>query len=482
MDAIIELNSDWLYYGNVRIANPDHVAIPGGVTAVTGPNGAGKTTLAAVLAHGRNFRTNNITMPRSEFTVRQVEFTDIHSLGSNRATYYQQRYEATMNDEIATVAEAIGSVASDGTFLSWSRRLGIDGILEKRINYLSSGELRKLLVARALTGHPGLLILDIPYIGLDAASRETLDAAIKELPRQGVSVMLLVCDAADIPDFTDTVIPVKDMRLMPAIKADRPVSQLREAMTQYFDYAIDLGRLPRPVIADNEPLTSIATLRDCRVDYNGVTVIDHIDWDIKEGENWALAGPNGSGKSTLLSLITADHPRCYSNDITVFGHRRGTGESIWDIKRRIGYVSPEMKLYFNTDTDVETVIAQGLNDTIGNYANLTPAQKQQGRQWLEMLHLDHLARRRFSSLSAGERQLVLVARAMIKQPRLLILDEPMHGLDYARKRAVKALINHFAARSAMPDSRYRTTLIYVTHYASEIPECVTHTKTLSRPK
>lgn len=480
MSTLIGLESDWLYYGNVRIANSGHIGIERGVTTVIGPNGAGKSTLASVLERGHNFRTNRLTFPSGDINVQTVEFADIHSLGSTAASYYQQRYEAAMNDEIPTVADALGPMISDPAFTAWAGCLGLYGIVEKRINYLSSGELRKLLIARALTSRPDLLILDNPYIGLDAESRGVMDDAIQKLPGAGVNVIMIVCDPADIPSYTDTVIPMTGMSILSPVKADRPIEHVRAAMTRYFDYAIDMNRLPRPLRYDNEPVDIIAGLHGCRVDYNGHVVIDSLDWTVRDGENWALAGPNGSGKSTLLSLITADHPRAYNNDITLFDRRRGSGESIWDIKRRIGYVSAEMRLYFNADVTVETVIARGFNDTAGNYSRPAPEHTSQARQWIGMLHMEDYADRRFSSLSAGERQLALIARALIKQPRLVILDEPMHGLDYARKRAVRALINHLAARAAVPGTRHPMTLIYVTHYADEIPECITRTKTLPR--
>ena len=196
-----------------------------------------------------------------------------------------------------------------------------------------------------------------------------------------------------------------------------------------------------------------------------------MSWTIRNGECWALFGPNGSGKSTLLSLVHADNPQGYSNDITLFDRRRGSGESIWDIKRRIGYISPEMHLYFNGGGDIKTIVAQGLNDTVGLFCQVKPQQMERAMQWLKMLHIEHLADRRFNTLSSGEQRMVLLARTFIKRPQLLILDEPLHGLDATRKRSIRAIINHLVARD-------KITLIYVTHYLPEVPECVTLTKSL----
>lgn len=478
---LLYLASDWLYYSNARIDNSLHATIPHGVTVVIGPNGAGKSMLADIIERGRNFRTNRITTPDSTpLSVKKVEFADIHSLRGITATgYYQQRYEATMNDEVPSVADIISRDYDLCAVNEWCQRLGLDDVMEKRINYLSSGELRKLLVATTLTSRPDLLILDNPYIGLDATSRRVLDSALAMLPGLGVNVMMLVCDPRDIPAFATAILPIVDMKLRELVEVNKPIETLRDSMMHLFDYAIDTSRLPRPLDIDNDTVDIIAKFDKCRVNYGATTIIDSIDWTIRDNERWALQGPNGSGKSTLLSLINADNPAGYRSNITLFDHRRGSGESIWDIKRRIGYVSPEMKLYFTGTGTAQTIIGQGLIDTVGSYVKLRPDQIALAGLWVKMLHLEHIADRPYNTLSAGERQMVLIARAMIKQPRLLILDEPMHGLDYGRKRAMRALINYFAARADLPGSHYPMALIYVTHHADELPECIDHTLNLS---
>ena len=210
------------------------------------------------------------------------------------------------------------------------------------------------------------------------------------------------------------------------------------------------------------------------MNYAGTVVLRDIDWTVNRGERWALAGPNGSGKSTLLSLVHADNPQVYSNEIYLFGRRRGSGESIWDVKRRIGYISPEMHLYFNGGSATVTeIVARGLMDTVGFFSRLSPWHIERARRWVELLHMEDIAERRFNTLSTGEQRLTLLARTFVKNPELLILDEPLHGLDFARKRAVRAIINSLTTRD-------NTTLIYVTHRLDELPECVTRTKTLAQ--
>lgn len=479
---LLHLASDWLYYSTTRLDNSIHVTIPQGVSVAIGPNGSGKSLLGEIIERGRNFRTNRILSAAGRpLIVRKVEFADIHSLRGIAATgYYQQRYEATMNDDVPVVADVIDSAYDIEAVMGWCGSLGLSDIRYKRINCLSSGELRKLLIAAALTARPDLLILDNPYIGLDEASRVILDDALASLPALGVSVLMLVCDPRDIPQFASVIIPVVDMTLREPVEVAGDIRSVRDSMMHLFDYAIDTSKLPRPLAVDDAEIGIIAQFDDCQVGYGPAVIIESVNWTIRDNERWALQGPNGSGKSTLLSLINADNPAGYRSNITLFDRRRGTGESIWDIKRRIGYVSPEMRLYFSGTGTAQTVIGQGLIDTVGSYVKLRPDQMAQAGLWIGMLHLEEIAGRPYNTLSAGERQMVLLARAMIKQPRLMILDEPMHGLDYGRKRAMRALINYFAARADLPGSRYPMSLIYVTHHRDELPECITNTMILRR--
>lgn len=480
MTPLVDIPAGRLYFGTAHLEAGAGCFIPRGVTAVVGPNGAGKSLLADIIERGRNFRTNRvIPTAADDFRVKKVEFSDIHSLrGINAAGYYQQRYEATMNDEVPRVREALAEAVMTPEFMAWCGRLGLGDALDKRINYLSSGELRKLLVASALSSDPTLLILDNPYIGLDIESRALLDEALGALKERGVSVLMLVSDPRDIPAYADAVIAVNEMQVKaPVAIGDTDIDTVRRAYKHLFDYAIDLERIPRPLVADNEPADTVVSFNGVRVSYGPVTILPSVTWTVRTGERWALSGPNGSGKSTLLSMVNADNPAAYSADITIFDRRRGSGESIWDIKKRIGYVSPEMRLYFSgTGTALETV-ARGLNDTVGSFTPLRPEQVAYAGLWMKLLHMEHLSDRQFNTLSSGERQLVLLGRALIKQPRLLILDEPMHGLDYGRKRSLRALINYMAARS---DAAGRPmSLIYVTHDPYDMPECVTHTFNLA---
>ena len=460
---LVELRSPFLKYTGVAIANPHRAVIPEGLTVVIGPNGSGKTSLAKIIERGWNFATNDIASPRGRLNVRYVEFSDIHSLAGFKAGYYQQRYESGMNGEVPTVREVMGDRLDHPSWRGFAERMKLRGYEHKPVNALSSGELRKMLIINQLLDTPDLLILDNPYIGLDVEGRRELDAAMERITASSAtSIMMLLCNVNEIPPFVTSIIPIKGLTLLPAVSYAE-----RESLDALFDYAVAPEEmLPLADDAADTPPDEgsvIVDMRHCRISYGSAVIIDDISWQIRMGEHWILTGPNGAGKSTLLSLIHADNPQGYSNDLSLFGRRRGSGESIWDIKRRIGYVSPEMHLYFNGGHSLGLhVVAQGLNDTVGQYKKLTPAQLDLAARWLDYLRIAHLADRPFRTMSAGEQRLLLIARTLIKTPPLLILDEPLHGLDQACKRAIRLTIDRL--------SRARLfSLIYVTHRIEEAP-------------
>ena len=236
----------------------------------------------------------------------------------------------------------------------------------------------------------------------------------------------------------------------------------------------EVKTLPQPLSsADTANYEKVVQLNNVNVSYFGHKILENVNWTIKRGEKWALLGPNGSGKSTLLSLICGDNPQSYANDITLFDCKRGSGESIWDIKHRIGYISPDLHTYYRDDIDCLSVAASGFFDTIG--LNHVPQREQLeiARKWLKAFHCEYLAERSFLKISYGEQRIVLLARVFVKQPQLVILDEPMHGVDVGKKRVVENIIEHYCKAADV-------TLIFVSHYAEEIPQCITQEKHLGK--
>ena len=467
----VSFDSPRLGYGNVVIQNPERVAVPSGICAVVGPNGAGKSTLGLVIEKGRYAYGNRLSFQRPDMKVKMLAFTDIHALTGIEVTRYDQRLEATVNDLVPTVSEILGAKAESERWQELCEAFTLHDIADKRINYLSSGELRKLLIINALLDLPDIIILDNPYIGLDARSRGELDNAIRGIAGSGVDIILLLCDLGDIPDYTTSVILLHDRTLSAPITDPKEIERLRSMAAP--DVTITAADLPAQKEGAAEEFEIAFAIEDGHVRYGSRSVLEGIDWTVRRGERWALTGPNGSGKSLLLSLVCADNPQAYANRITIFDRRRGSGESIWEIEDRIGYVCPEMQLYFRSSLPVVEIVAGGLRNSLSQFRKATPAELEEAAVWLRLLDIGHLADRNFAELSSGEQRLVLLARTFIKQPPLLILDEPLHGLDADRKERVRRLIDLLVDRNG-------SSLIFVTHYTREIPTTVTQTKVLEK--
>lgn len=470
-DYIIKFDNDRLGYGNVELRHPAGCGILPGITAVYGTNGSGKTTFGTILEKGRYAFGNRLTFIPGDLKVKMLAFTDIHSLSGMEVTYYHQRMEATMNDYVPTVEETMSKRNLSDGWKDRCEKLGLHNVGTKKINYLSSGELRKLLLAFSLEMNPDLLILDNPYIGLDSESREEFNQSLQALREEGMSVILLLSDSEEIPSFTDSVIELKNRSFGSPITDPGKIEELRHSErmeAEKLDFTLDM--IPLFNFNPTSHSTTFAIHKGV-ISYADRTIIKDLDWEIKAGECWSLQGRNGSGKSLLLSLICADNPQAYANDITLFDRKRGSGESIFEIKDNIGYVSPEMQLYFRSADPVLEIVVQGKRNSLNRYRPTTEGEREEALQWLRLLEIEHLAQHHFSNLSSGEQRLVLLARAFIKQPPLLVLDEPFHGLDRRRKTRLKKIIDALAERN-------KCSLIFVSHYKEEIPSCVSNNLTI----
>ena len=463
------------YIGGVTLQNPHGLSIlSGNIYAVVGRNGCGKTTLGKILENGWNFATNKIVGDKSSLKIRMVEFSDIHSLTGFTGAYYQQRFESMANDDVPTVKDLVGERVPVDMWTELCRQLNLADIMDKRVNYLSSGELRKFLIVNILTSEPDILIIDNPYIGLDSQSRVLFNAMLRSVSQRGTAVILLLCDPADIPPFVNFVVPMSVMGIDKtiAVDANSDGQAIADQCMRLFakSDSVDLPQIEMPDV----PKFNVAfSLSHCDVSYGNTVILHDVCWQVKAGEKWALCGENGSGKSTLLSLVCCDNPQGYCNDIVIFDRKRGTGESIWDVKRNISYISPEMHLYFNGGKRVIDVVASGVSDMRGLYAMPSAVQCEKAMEWMSVFGIDGLAQRRFSTLSSGEQRIALLARTLNKPAPLLIFDEPLHGLDVMNKRLVNDVINRVSSSS-------RVAMVYVTHYEAEIPATVTHRFVLRR--
>ena len=357
-------------------------------------------------------------------------------------------------------------------------RFGLDRLLDEYVISLSSGETRKLQLTTALLGLPRVLILDNPFLGLDAGTRAMLSTLLGDLAEQlSLSLVLLLSHPEQIPSFVTHVLPVEGGKVGEKI----PVAEFRSAPLpelSFSDMEARIGAIPHRDLSKvsfypSGPSPEIVRCDKVTIRYGSRMILDRLDWVVREGEHWAIRGENGSGKSTLLSLVCADNPQAYACRIALFGHPRGSGESIWEIKRHIGYVSPEMHRAYRENLPALHIVASGLFDTVGLCLHPNAEQLSLSREWMSIFGIEDLAERPYLRLSSGEQRLCLLARAFVKDPELLILDEPMHGLDPAHGRRALQIIETFVRRP-------HKTLLYVTHYDDELPPCIDHTLQLQR--
>lgn len=434
--------------------------------AVIGPNGSGKTILADLLQRRYALKEGEVRFGiegKTHEIVKSIAFKDIHTFADQKNTYYQQRWHATETDELPTVESLLGNT-SDVLFEELQSIFNIKEHLQKKIIHLSSGELRKFLIIRTLLSDPTLLILDNPFIGLDVESRSILMNMLEQLVKlKKLQVILLLSNPDDIPEMITHVLPVINRKCYNPVSSEL-FRQDNVLQGELFPIPDKQLQLPQANEASSHQIT--VCMEKVSVKYGSRTILKDVDWVIKNGEKWALCGPNGSGKSLLLSLIYADNPQAYAQKIYLFDRKRGTGESIWDIKKRIGYVSPEIHLYYMENVPALDIVCSGFFDSIGLSRKCNAVQREIAIEWMSVFGIEKLKERSFLSLSSGEQRLILLARAFVKDPDLIILDEPLHGLDISNKQRVSNIIEHFCRRE-------NKTLIYVTHYLHELPNCVT---------
>jgi molybdate transport system ATP-binding protein len=428
--------------------------------AVVGKSGSGKTTLAKALT-GRIFHSGSIDFrfdkdnePGSVILIEQQHH--FKNLSNTSDFYYQQRFNSSDADDAITVAEAMGSTDSD-----WIDILNLSPLLPEPLIQLSNGENKRLQLAKALTTSPNMLILDNPFTGLDTEGRKTLHGIFDTIAAKGIH-FLIITNPQELPRSITHVAELDRGKLIWAGKKEQ-YDPAKPSANHFLDPAL-LENLPKPA---NTDFIKAIEMIDVQVKYGEKIILQKINWTVLKGERWGLSGPNGAGKSTLLSLILADNPQAYPNKIWLFDKRRGTGESIWDIKKRIGYVSPELHLFFDQSEECFNVIASGIFDTMGLFRNLTDTQKEQVNTLAGLLSLNGMMKKRLFQLSLGEQRMALLARALVKNPPLLVLDEPCQGLAIEQTEYFKNLVDQVC-------THFGTTLLYVSHYAKDIPTCVDH--------
>ena len=459
-----------------RMAEPVNFELDKGEhIAFVGPNAGGKSLLVDMLTGAHPLLMQTVEYDFSPKTsrlaadnIKYITFRDTYGGDNDRTYYLQQRWNQTEIDESTPTCGALLEkaflAAGDDTQerRSFQKHLydifNLHYLLDKYIILLSSGELRKFMLCRSLMGDPRVLIMDNPFIGLDKETRQQLREVLETISKErALQIILVLAKEEDVPRFITRIVKMKGDETDDSYDRKNSWQEIINLPYRDDDYNAD----------------EVVKMKKVTIQYGDRIILKDLDWTVRNGERWALSGQNGAGKSTLLSLVCADNPQSYACDITLFDHKRGSGESIWDIKKHIGYVSPEMHRAYNRDMPAIRIVASGLQDSVGLYVKPSPKDYDICRFWMRIFGIEDLAERTFLKLSSGEQRLVLLARAFVKDPELLILDEPLHGLDHERGEMVKGIIDAFCLRK-------NKTLIMVTHYQENLPTCITNSIFLKR--
>ncbi len=315
----------------------------------------------------------------------------------------------------------------------------------RKLRTFSSGERKKEFLKYCLSLKPDYIILDNPLDHLDQASRKTLTESFEKLS-ESIPLIQLVNRSADLLPFLSNKAMITDNSF-----------ELQDIQETTIEKApLESSRIPKPASTIEYSEGILVQMKNITIDYFDKPIINSLNWTIKKGEFWQLIGPNGSGKSTILSMITGENPKGYGQDLLLFGIQKGSGESIWDIKKNVGYFSTAMTDLFQKNHSLENMILSGFFDSIGLYVEPTTLQKNIVNDWLDLIQMSHLKNKKFHQLSIGQQRVALIIRAVLKHPPLVILDEPVEGLDDENVHLVTQLINLLTKETDM-------TLIFVSH-------------------
>ena len=442
------------HYDGLRV--PEWPISPGEGWCLFGLNGSGKQWVDQLLVGEIAPQTGRVEHVLGQQDIALISF-------ERQQAIYEEEWRLAATDMIpedewgTRVADFLPSSRLDDPLID---ALNMRHRLRAFYRELSTGESRKLMVLKALLEDARLLVCDNPFDSLDPGTVAALNEALSRAVASGASVVLLLSNRSDIPAWVERFAHI-DEGLMTVFDGESRAAQLAQ-----LEASVRVGQIVQPGIPDDAiQLESyeapyVAELNDCTVQYGGRQVLKELTVKIAPLQHTLVTGENGAGKSTLLGLITGDCMQCFSNDVTVFGHRRGSGESVWEIKRHLGLVSNDLHRRYTVRCDVLSVICSGFFDSIGLYVAPTELQVRLGKEWLEAVGMSGKAELVFQSLSYGEQRLVLIARAMVKSPLLLVLDEPTQGLDEINRDRILGFMSALEARR-------HSTLLFVSHRQDE---------------
>lgn len=436
--------------------------------AVVGGNGAGKSSLAAVLSGEQTHFSGRFDKgPRlDDGTTAFVCFERGRRLCERDRKLDCAEFESDARDAGTRVRDLVPDLDALRTrFPELVPKLDLERLLDRGLRFLSTGEMRKTLLANALLNEPELLILDSPLDGLDRSTQAVLKHALEDIMATCPAVLMLCRDLEDLPNACTHLLILHEGRVVAAgprdaVLAKPEVSRILEPPQLQFQ--------PRPLtydIATAPDHTPTIALDGVTVFFGDLCVFRDLHWRFERGQHCLIAGPNGSGKSTLLDLLTGDNHKAYGQPVSLFGQRRGSGESIWEIKARFGRVDARMQNAMPSGSTVLDVVCSGFFDSLGLYDRPSDRQRSLARQWLESLDLAAQASAEFATLSFGLQRLVLLARAMVKEPPILLLDEATLNLDAGHRRLFLTAVDHLIDAG-------HTQLLFVSHTAADRPRCI----------
>ena len=464
---------------NLSVESSEHLLVAGAA-------GSGKTMLLEVLAGRRAISGGNIDFPLIRQFLESIPAHDplldpgnyiayissrhhFRNLSNTSDFYYQQRFNSSDSDNAPTVLSYLENRIHPAHKGYWNvdkviEKFNLQSLLDEHLIKLSNGETKRLSLAAAMIRNPRVLVMDNPLTGLDVNSRAAMNDWLRTIAASSVNI-IMSGNLHEVPTLITHIIQ---------LESDKPVVKQERSRVVLKTFSDVRNSLPDEkvlqALLNRKASTSfdkIISMKDVHIRYGEKQVLKDINWEVKAGERWALTGRNGAGKSTLLSLVNGDNPQAYANDIVLFDRKRGSGESIWDIKKNIGFISPELFQYFPTDSSCLHVIESGFYDTVGLFRPSNPFYATICKQWMEEVKIGHLANKPFRLVSTSQQRLCLLARALVKNPALLILDEPCQGMDDEQQLFFKHLIDMICSNS-------NVSLVYVSHYAEELPDSITN--------
>lgn len=464
---VIQISNLNFQYDKPILKNFEWEIFPGECWMLGGLSGSGKTTLAKIISgditnfDGKvevSFNENSKLKKRILYVSNWFQFSNLEG---DRNFYYQQRYNQFAKNDTLTVFAELNHFAKEEKLdfkdvEFYLQSFGFNNFKNQQLIELSSGEHKKLQLIKAIWFQPQILIIDQPYTGLDVKSRQLLNEIFNDLVQKNIALILINNDD-EFPKSTQYFVEIENGKLVHR-NSSKEFSKGGERIPKNLPFFLQN--------LQNNAAENLIQLKNVNVSYGEKQVLKNIHWEVKSGEQWLLQGHNGSGKSTLLSLLNGDHPQAYANEIYLFGKKRGSGESIWDIKEKIGMISPELHWYFDMNATVGQTVASGFFDSMSLYQKLSFDQQNQLEQMLYFFDLKDDKNKKMSTLSIGKQRLALLARTLVKKPKLLILDEPCQGMDSQQTQYFNQVIDDL--------SNQGQSLIYVGHFESQLPKKLSH--------